>query len=200
MERRNNALAYTLRQVPIFVVGDRAWLHDAASTIRQWVKAGTCAKVLNARFALNWTGPYTIFVIDPCPSGATREGSTKLLQLGLPTDKPGPDAHRCVSVDRCKLRANLQDHGGMPRYLPDGLTQHVINMLTDIYPPCQVTQDDLSTALQRLEVKRSLATNRSLAGWGHRGDVRDTLSRGLWEREMDAQLSRQQFGFIGLAL
>ena len=73
-------------------------------------------------------------------------------------------------------------------------------MLTDIYSPCQVTQDDLSTALQRLEVKRSLATNRSLAGWGHRGDVRDTLGRSLWGREMDAQLSRQQFGFIGLAL
>ena len=88
MERRNNALAYTLRQVPIFVVGDRAWLHDAASTIRQWVKAGMCVTVLNARFALNWTGPYTIFVIDPCLSGATREGSTKLCDWICPRTSP----------------------------------------------------------------------------------------------------------------
>ena len=53
VERRNSALSDALRQVINFVVGNWVWLHNTASTIRQGAKAGTDAKVLKTKFALN---------------------------------------------------------------------------------------------------------------------------------------------------
>ena len=46
---------------------------------------------------------------------------------------PGADAHRCVSVERCMPCTNPHDRGDMPRYLPDELTQYVLNNRTN--PP-----------------------------------------------------------------
>ena len=57
-EQRNSARSDALRQVPNFVMDNWAWLYCAASTIRRGAKAGTDAKMLQAKFALNWTGPY----------------------------------------------------------------------------------------------------------------------------------------------
>ena len=138
VERRNSALSDDLRQVPNFVVGYWAWLYNTASTIRQGAKAGADAKVLKTKFALNWTGPYKILAVGPCPSSDTPDGSPfghKLLSLDLPTDMPGADAHRRVSVERCKPCTNPHDHGDMPKCLPDGLTQYVLNNFTKKIPP-----------------------------------------------------------------
>ena len=60
VERRNSALSDALRQVLNFVVGTWVWLYSTASTIRQGAKAGTDAKVLKTKFALD--GPLK----DPC--------------------------------------------------------------------------------------------------------------------------------------
>ena len=81
---------------------------------------------------------------------------------------PGADAHCRVSVERCKLCTNPHDRGDMPKYLPDGLTQYVLNTFTKKIPPYHVTQDDVSAPLQRLEVERmtGMAINRSMAGVG----------------------------------
>ena len=57
VERRNSALSDALRQVLNFVVGNWIWPYSTASTIRQGATAGTDAKVLKTKFALNWTGP-----------------------------------------------------------------------------------------------------------------------------------------------
>ena len=72
----------------------------------------------------------------------------------LLSDLPGSDARRRVAIERCKPCANPHDSGDMPKYLPAGLTQYVLNKLYKKFPPYHVTQDDVSTRLQRLEVEQ----------------------------------------------
>ena len=147
VERRNSALSDALRQVPNFVVGFWAWLYNTASTIRQGAKAGKDTKVLKTKFALSWTGPYKILAVGPCLVSDTPDGSPladKLLYLDLPTDMPGADVHRRVSVERCRPCTNPHDRDDMPKYLPDGLTQYVLNNFTKKSPPYRVTQNDVS--------------------------------------------------------
>ena len=90
-------------------------------------KSGTDAKVLREK--LNWTGPFKTLAVGPSPSDFTPSGfplAAKLLYLDLPSDMPGPDAHCQVSVARCKP-AIIPDTTDLPRYLPAGLTQYVLN-------------------------------------------------------------------------
>ena len=105
---------------------------------------------------------------------------------------PGADARRRVSVQRCKTCANLHDHGDMPKYLPAGLTQYALNNFSKKYHSYNVTQDDVSTSLQRLEVEKTTG-RQSVRGQG--GDIAvayetywTALSRPSWEREMDLSL------------
>ena len=65
VNRRNSALADALRPAPYFATDGWAWVHDSASTIRQGVQANTDAKVLKAKLARNWTGPYKILAVGP---------------------------------------------------------------------------------------------------------------------------------------
>ena len=105
-------------------------MYNSASTIRQGVKANTDAKVLKAKLALHWTGPYNVLAIGPCSSADTPGGSPlgdNLFYLDLPSDLPGSDARRRVAIERCKPCANPHDSNGMPKYLPAGLTQYVLN-------------------------------------------------------------------------
>ena len=109
--------------------------------------------MLKTKLALNWTGPCKILAVGRCPSSDTPNGPPlggKLLYLDLPTDMPGADAHRRVSVERCKPCTNPHDRGDMPKYLPDGLTQYALDNFTKKSPPYHVTQDDVSAPLQRL--------------------------------------------------
>ena len=53
----------------------------------------------------------------------------------------------------------------MPKYLPDGLTQYVLNTFPEKSSPCHVAQDDVSTLLQRLEVER-ITCHQSVRGIG----------------------------------
>ena len=66
----------------------------------------------------------------------------------------GTDAHRRVSVERCKLYTNPHNRVDMPKYLPDGLTQYVLNNFAKYSPPYHMSQDDVLVPLQRLEVER----------------------------------------------
>ena len=123
VQRRNSALSEGLIPIPNFFFGNCAWLYYTASAIGQVAKAGTDAKVLKAEFALNWTGPYKIYAVGPRPSSDTPDGSprgNKLIYLDLPTDIPGADAHRHVSIERCKPCTNPHYRGDMPKYLLDG--------------------------------------------------------------------------------
>ena len=160
--------------------------------------------MLNTKFALKRTGPYKIVAVGPCPSSDTPDGSPlgdKLLYLGLPTDMSGVDAHRRVSVERCKPCTNPHDGVDMPKELPDGLTQYVLNRFTKKSPPHHVTQDDPRRHVGAPPAARGGEDDRhghqSLRGGG--GDIAvmyemrwPGLSRPSWEREMDLQLPRPQ--------
>ena len=105
-------------------------MYNSASTIRQGVNANTDAKVLKAKLAFNWTGPYYILAVGPCSTAEPPDGSplgSNLLYLDLPSDLPGSDARRRVAIERCKPCANPHDSGDIPKYLPAALTQYVLN-------------------------------------------------------------------------
>ena len=146
VNRRNSALTDALRLAPVFAVGGWAWVYNSASTIRQGVKANTDTKVLKAKPALNWTGAYKILAVDPCSAAETPGASplgSNFLCLDLPSDLPGSDARRCVVIERCTPCAKAHDSGDMPKYLPAGLTQNMLNIFSKKFPPYHVTQDDI---------------------------------------------------------
>ena len=131
-------------------------------------EANTDAKVLKAKLALNWTGPYKILAVSPCSAAETPDGSplgSNLLFFNIPSDLPGSDARRRVAIERFKPCANHHDSGDMPKYLPVGLTQYVLNIVSKKSPPYHVTQDDVSTPLQRLEVDQ-ITGHQSVRGRG----------------------------------
>ena len=109
---------------------------------------------------------------------------------------PGADARRRVSVQSCEPCANPHDQGDMPKYLPAGLTQYVLNNFSKKSPAYYITQDDVSTPIQRFELEKT-AGHQSVRG---RGGViammYETHWTGLcepsWEREMDLQLFRHE--------
>ena len=80
---RNPAVADALRPAPNFATGGWAWLYTTASTTHQGVKANTDTKVLKAKLALNWTGPYKILAVGPCsaaePRTVRRSGATSFI-------------------------------------------------------------------------------------------------------------------------
>ena len=63
----------------------------------------------------------------------------KLLYLDFPSDLPGRDSKRLVSVERCKPCRNPDDTSDMPKYLPSDLTQYVLNSFSAMSPPFHVT-------------------------------------------------------------
>ena len=132
-------------------------MYNTVATVLQGAKTDKGAKVLKAKLSLNWTGPYKILAFGPCAPADTPDGSPlgdKLLYLDLPSDMPGADARQRVSVQRCKPCANPHDRGDMPKYLPAGLTQYVLNNFSTKSPPYHVTQHDVSAFLQLLEDTR----------------------------------------------
>ena len=175
VNRRNPALTDALRPAPNFSVGGWARVYNYASTIRQGVEVNTDAKVPKANLALYWTGPYKVLAVGPCSAAETPDGSpleSNLLYLDLPSDLPGSDACRRVAIERCKLCANPHDSGD----LPAGLTQYVLNKSSKKSPPYHVTQNDVSTPLQRLEVDQ-ITGHQSVRG---RGGVIAVLYKTHW--------------------
>ena len=146
-----------LRPVPNFAVGGWAWVYNSASIIHQGVKANTDSNVLKVTLTLDWTGPYKILAVSPRSTAETPDGSSfegNLLYLDLPSDLPRSDARRRVAIDRCKPCANPHDGGDMPKYLPARLKQYCAKYVSKKSPPYHVTQDDVSTPVQHLEVEQ----------------------------------------------
>ena len=186
-----------MHKLPTYTIGDWVWIFSTESTIRSDVRSGTDDKVLKAKLSLLWSGPLKGLAVGPCskaPDGSPL--AAKLLYLDLPSDLPGKDSKRRVSVARCKPCANPHDAEDLPRFLPTGLTQYVLNNYTTKSPPYHVTENDVSTSVERLEVEQ-ITGHQSVRG---RGGVIAVLYqthwKGLlrpsWEREMDLQHSRSQ--------
>ena len=76
-------------------------MYNTAATIHQGAKTDTDGKVLKAKLSLDWTGPHKVLAVGPCTPVYAPDGSPlgdKLLYLDLPSDMPGADARRRVSV------------------------------------------------------------------------------------------------------
>ena len=129
-------------------------------------KANTDAKTLEAKLVPNLTGPYKILAVGPCSAAETPDDSplgSNHFYYDLLSNLPGSDAHRRVTIERCKPCANSRDSGDMPKYLQAGLTQYVLNNFFMKSPPYHVTQDDVRTPLQRLDVKQ-ITVHQSVRG------------------------------------
>ena len=82
-----------------------------------------------------------------------------------------------MAIKRCKPCAIPHDSSDMPKYLPAGLTQYVLNNFAKKSPLYHVTQDDVSAPLQRLEVEKIHRTPvRPRTRWRHRDAIQDALS------------------------
>ena len=132
-------------------------MYNSASTVRQGVKANTDVKVLNTKLALNWIAPHKILAVGLCSAAETPDGSplgSNLFYLDLPSDLPGSEARRRVAIERPKTFANRHDNGNMHKYLPEGLTQYLLDHFSKTFSPYHVTQYNVLTLLQRLEVEQ----------------------------------------------
>ena len=112
-------------------------MYNSATTIHQGVKANTGGKVVEAKLALHWTGPYNVLAVGPSSSAEIPDGSPlgeNFTYLDLPSDRPGLDACRCVAIERCKSCADHHDSSDMPTYLPAGLTQNMLDNIFQEFP------------------------------------------------------------------
>ena len=109
----------------------------------------------------------------------------------------GLAAHRRVSVERSKPCTDPRDRGDMLEYLPDGLTQYILNNKKKIPPISRDPRRRVGAPPAARGGKDQRHGDQSLRG---RGGVIAVmckthwtgLFRPSWEREMDLQLLRQQ--------
>ena len=99
---------------------------------------------------------------------------------------PGLNAKRRVSVVRCKACLNPHDIADMPRYLPAGLTEYVLDKYTTKSLPYHVTSEDVPPRIERLEVDRVTAHRFVRSRGGLLATMYEThwndLHRPSWER------------------
>ena len=153
IERSNTALYNLMHKRPTWKVGDWVWVYNSQSTIRQGTDRSANETALKTKLSLNWTGPFKILTVGPSSSSPDgKPVGDKLLYLDLPRDLRGHDAKSRVSVQRCKPCINPHDASDMPKYLPAGLTQYVLNSYSTKSPPYHVTTDDVTEQPLRLAV------------------------------------------------
>ena len=176
-------------------------MYNAATTTHQGVKANTGAKVVKATLALHCTGPYNVLAVDPSSSAEIPDGSplgANFTYLDLPSDRPGSDVCPHVAIERCKPCANHHDSSDMPTYLPEGLTQSMLDNISKNSLPYHVTQDDISAPLQRLEVEKISGPGTR---WRPPGAMHDalggTLRTILEARNGPPPLPQPQFVLLG---
>ena len=164
VECRNSAVSDALCSVPKFAVSGWVWVYNMAATIRQGAKTDTDVKVIKAKLSLNWRTPYKVLAVGPCTPADTPDGSplgAKLLYADLSSDMPRTDARRRVLVQRCKPTpttiATCRNNWG--------LTQYVLNDFSTKSSRYHITQDDVSTPRQRLEVEM-ITRHQSVRGRG----------------------------------
>ena len=141
IQRSNTKLLAILHKLPNFEVGNWVWTYNPQATIGQG--GGEDSSQIVTKLSLNWTGPYKILVVGPGLGPDGRPVADKTLYLDLPTDMPGKDQKKRVSVDRCKMCHNPSDDLDIPKYLPAGLSKYVLHSFTDKSPPFHPTTEDV---------------------------------------------------------
>ena len=197
LDRRNAPIMDALRRSPPFTTGGWAWIYNSAATIRQGAKKGTDATVLKTKLSFNWIGPFKILAVGPAPASDIPDGRPlhdKLLYFDLPSDLPGRDSKRRVSVVRCKPCRNPDDIHDLPKHLPADITKYVLNSFSTKSPPFHVTLDDISPPPERLEVEQITGHQLVRGRGGVLATLYETHWAGLlspsWERERDLQHHR----------
>ena len=154
--------------------------------------------MLKTKLSLNWNGPFKILAVGPTPASDTPDNrplQRKLLFLDLPTDLPGRDSNRRVSVERCKPCRNPDDIHDIPKYLPSGLTTYALTASATKSPPYHVTLEDVSAPPERLAVEQITGHQLVRGRGGVIAVLYETHWAGLlspsWERELDLQHSRR---------
>ena len=141
IQRSNTKLLAILHKLPNFEVGNWVWIYNPQATIGQGVSEDNSHLV--TKLSLNWTGPCKILVVGPGLGPDGRPVADKTLYLDLPTDMPGKDQKKRVSVDRCKMCHKPSDGSDISKYLPAGLSKYVLHSFTDKSPPFHPTTEDV---------------------------------------------------------
>ena len=141
-------------------------MYNTAVTIRQGTKTDTDVKDPRSSARSTGQAPTRSSQLAPVPPLTPRTAPLWALSsyiLIYPPTCPNTDARRRVSMQRCKPCANPHDHCDMPKYLPEELTQYVLDNFSEKSPPHHVTRYDVSTPLQRLEVE-NITGHQSVRG------------------------------------
>ena len=141
VQRSNTKLLAILHKLPNFEVGNWVWIYNPQATVGQGVSEDNSHFV--TKLSLNWTGPYKNLAVGPGLGPDGRPVADKTLYLDLPTDMPGKDQKKRVSVDRCKICHNPSDDSDIPKYLPAGLSKYMLHSFTDKSPPFHPTIEDV---------------------------------------------------------
>ena len=141
------------------------------------------------KLSLNWTGLHKILVVGPGLGPDGRPVADKTLYLDLPTDMPGKDKKKRVSVDRCKMCHNPSDDSDIAKHLPAGLSKYVLHSFTDKSPPFRPTTKDVVKSGIPVDIEKITGHQLVRGRGGKLAVMYETHWEGLssitWEREID---------------
>ena len=144
------------------------------------------------KLSLNWTGPYKILIVGTgIRPDDGRSVADKTLYLDLPTDMPGRDQKKRVSVDRGIMCHNPSDDSDIPKYLPAGLSKYVLHSFTDKSPPFHPTTENVVKSGIPVDVEKIIEHQLVRGHGGKLAVMYETHWEGLssitWEREIDLE-------------
>ena len=187
IQRSNTKLLTILHKLPNFEVGSWVWIYNPQATVGQGVSENNSH--LMTKLSLNWTGPYKILVVGPGLGPDGQPVADKTLNLDLPTDMPGKDQKKRVSVDRCKMCHNPSDDSDIPKYLPAGLSKYVLHSFTDKSPPFHPITEDVVKSGIPVDIEKITGHQLVRGRGGKLAVMYETHWEGLssitWEREID---------------
>lgn len=173
---RNSILPDALQKPSGFPIGNWLWVYTSVATIRQGACKGIEETVLKEKLVRNWTESYKILVVGKTPPTANLRLIT-LLYLDLPSDRPGSHSKRRVSVVRCRPCSSPHDGSD------------ALNNYTTKSPPYDVTQDDVSPALECFVVDHGTGHQSVRGRGGHIAVMYETHCHPSWDRKAGFQHS-----------
>ena len=187
IKRSNTKLLAILHKLPSFEAGSWVWIYNPQATVGQGVSEDNSHLV--TKLSLNWTGPYKILVVEPGLGPDGRLVADKTLYLDLPTDMPGKDQNKRVSVDHCKMCHNPSDGSGIPSNLPAGLSKYVLHSFTDKFPLFHPTTEDVVKSGILVDIEKITGQQLVRGRGGKLAVMYETHWEGIssitWEREID---------------
>ena len=98
-----------------------------------------------------------------------------------------------MSAVRCKPRANPHDSSELPLFPPAGLTPYVLNTYAYKSPAYHVTEDDVTTSIDRLEVDNITSHRPERVRGGVVTVLYETHWKGLLQPSSEREMGLQHF-------